>query len=538
MDYQLKRKDMAYQEETKELNIMFSLQISDLNFKINELISTKEKSDEEYKAFAQEVISRHRTKTENMEANFNTKLIAEFEKYNSLQSLLEETIKEYEGRLILLEDDRRKAIEEMVEYFEGKIADKNSALEQAYRDARSQMNEGDEMKNQIEEDADQEILEMKTVYERKLKHEKEMNAKLKSEAGMMRQKLKSMQKEIEDNKMEVQKLVAETGKLRKVIGTLEKQLLSMKKEMLDREENIADKEKMYNDMKKENTELEKYKYVLDDRVKELKKVIEPKEREIMHLKSQITYMELELDNTIVVRNGLQLQVNELMRKLKVADKEYQVERRLRWKANILVHRVRAHLTQAIALQQDEKALKQCVKSMYLKYGRNFETVKVTAAEQEAICELVRQKNHLEAYLTSIKRKVFKDTELTRADQLKVMRENMLLVTEINNLRRELKTVRDKILAYENTLGVTQTAHAAEAAEVRIKLQNAIEDRDEIDITHEEELDAQEELMRTQRTQLENINAKLMKISECIAEIRPNSAPASAIEYIRAILTSS
>lgn len=61
---------------------------------------------------------------------------------------------------------------------------------------------------------------------------------------------------------------------------------------------------------------------------------------------------------------------------------------------------------------------------------------------------------------------------------------MLLVYEINNLRRELKISRDKISSYETALGFNQAAHAAEAAEMRFKLQHAIEDRDEIDIQHE------------------------------------------------------
>lgn len=61
---------------------------------------------------------------------------------------------------------------------------------------------------------------------------------------------------------------------------------------------------------------------------------------------------------------------------------------------------------------------------------------------------------------------------------------MLLVYEINNLRTELKRIRDKVVSYENSLGFNQAAHAAEAAEMRYKLQHAIEDRDEIDIQHD------------------------------------------------------
>ena len=44
-----------------------------------------------------------------------------------------------------------------------------------------------------------------------------------------------------------------------------------------RDETIADKEKRIFDLKKKNQELEKFKFVLDYKIKELKKQIEPRE---------------------------------------------------------------------------------------------------------------------------------------------------------------------------------------------------------------------------------------------------------------------
>lgn len=50
--------------------------------------------------------------------------------------------------------------------------------------------------------------------------------------------------------------------------------------MSDREQVIQDKEKKVYELKKRNQELEKYKFVLDYRIKELKLQIEPKEKQI------------------------------------------------------------------------------------------------------------------------------------------------------------------------------------------------------------------------------------------------------------------
>lgn len=58
--------------------------------------------------------------------------------------------------------------------------------------------------------------------------------------------------------------------------------------------------------------------------------------------------------------------------------------------------------------------------MYTKYGNTSKADRAGTAEQEAICELVRQRQHLELSLTSVKRKLAKDADFSRSEQLKIM----------------------------------------------------------------------------------------------------------------------
>lgn len=54
-------------------------------------------------------------------------------------------------------------------------------------------------------------------------------------------------------------------------------------------------EKRIYDLKKKNQELEKFKFVLDYKIKELKKQIEPRENEIKVMKEQIQEVRSHLD---------------------------------------------------------------------------------------------------------------------------------------------------------------------------------------------------------------------------------------------------
>lgn len=58
--------------------------------------------------------------------------------------------------------------------------------------------------------------------------------------------------------------------------------------MAERDELIQDKERRVYDLKKKNQELEKFKFVLDYRIKELKEQVEPRENEIAAMTQEIS----------------------------------------------------------------------------------------------------------------------------------------------------------------------------------------------------------------------------------------------------------
>jgi hypothetical protein len=60
-----------------------------------------------------------------------------------------------------------------------------------------------------------------------------------------------------------------------------------KLQIKSRDDTIGEKEKRMYEVKKKNQELEKFKFVLDYKIKELKRQIEPRETEIAAMKEQI-----------------------------------------------------------------------------------------------------------------------------------------------------------------------------------------------------------------------------------------------------------
>ena len=56
-------------------------------------------------------------------------------------------------------------------------------------------------------------------------------------------------------------------------------------------------------------------------------------------------------------------------------------------------------------------------------------------------ENTRQQEYLQKTVTSLQRRVIKDQGLHRADNVRIMQENVTLLKEINQLRKDLTSVR-------------------------------------------------------------------------------------------------
>eukprot|EP00069_Balaena_mysticetus_P003368 bmy_16613T0 len=384
-EYQLRLKDMNYSEKVKELTDRFLQEMESLKTKNQVLRTEKEKQDALHREHMDDLLEKQSRELQDLECCNNQKLLLEYEKYQELQLKSQRMQEEYEKQLRDNEETKSQALEELTEFYEAKLQEKTTLLEEAQEDVRQQLREFEETKKQIEEDEDREIQDIKTKYEKKLRDEKESNLRLKGETGIMRKKFSSLQKEIEERTNDIEILKGE-------------------------------QEKRIYDLKKKNQELEKFKFVLDYKIKELKKQIEPRENEIKVMKEQI-----------------------------------QEERDL----EALVKRFKTDLHNCVAYIQEPRQLKEKVRALFEKYVQRADMVEITGLNSDLQQEYTRQREHLERSLATLKKKVVKESELHRADYVRIMQENVSLIKEINELRRELKFTRSQVYGLEAALKLTK-----------------------------------------------------------------------------------
>lgn len=116
---------------------------------------------------------------------------------------------------------------------------------------------------------------------------------------------------LEEQRSKLKEILEDIQSNNEVNKQLIKEKESHKSEIDERDKAINDKGIRINGLKKKTQELEKFKFVLDYKIKELKRDIGPKEEEIAKMKEQIANMESEIKHFIRTNQNLGLIVVDL-----------------------------------------------------------------------------------------------------------------------------------------------------------------------------------------------------------------------------------
>ncbi|XP_061307511.1 cilia- and flagella-associated protein 57 [Pezoporus flaviventris] len=456
--YQLSLKDMYYNEKIKELEDNFTQEISSLKTKHQNLQREKENQEQQHQLQVSELMDKQAREMQKLESDSNQKLLMENEKYQEMHEKYQKMQEEYEKQLHSLEECKSKAVKELTAYYEEKLNEKSVLLKETEEDMRQQLRAHEEIKKQIYEDEDQEIMEIKLKYEQQLWEEKESNMQLKGEIGVMNKRLNSLQKELKERNRCIEEMKLAQQKLQRFTKSLEDDILSLKNDIQERTVTIQDKEKHIYDLKKKNQEVEKCKFVLDHRIAELKKLIEAHGNDIKIMKKQIYETEGELERFHKESTQLKLNVTQLQQKLKATDNEMHRERQKKQNMEALIKRFKADLHNCAGFIQEPKKLKNGIRELYTKYVQESD-LETETAQKDLQPECMRQQEYLERSLAALKKKLVKNQETHRGAYLRIMQENMCLIKEINDLRQELKAALTQLHHLKSTLKLTKKREA-------------------------------------------------------------------------------
>ncbi|OON14130.1 hypothetical protein X801_10086 [Opisthorchis viverrini] len=189
-------------------------------------------------------------------------------------------------------------------------------------------------------------------------------------------------------------------------------------------------------------------------------------------------MEAELERFHKQNGQLELNIAELKQRHKCVENELVQERQNTRDQEALVRRFKTDLFNCVGSIQDPKVLKASVVALYKKHIHEDLTGEATV-DADIQKEFARQREHLERSVSGLRRKLARDSEVHRVGYVRIMQlelnntlsnpllmfktvnpyptieENVSLIGEINELRRELKLCRNRITELEAALGLNR-----------------------------------------------------------------------------------
>ena len=126
--------------------------------------------------------------------------------------------------------------------------------------------------------------------------------------------------------------------------------------MQDRDKAILEKEHKVYELKKNNQELEKFKFVLDYRIKELKLQIEPRETQIAGMTGEVRLMEAENNRSRAHQDQLKASTASFQKQLEEVRAASVMHRESAHQNENYMHEARFDLTEAVQFIQEPQVL--------------------------------------------------------------------------------------------------------------------------------------------------------------------------------------
>ncbi|KAJ3324219.1 Cilia- and flagella-associated protein 57 [Boothiomyces sp. JEL0866] len=480
-DLQLKNKDLFHNSKINDLTITYTAEINTLKELIQKIIVDRNEKNEKNLVEITEAKKRHAIEMEEMKNSFYQKLESEEQRFALLEARRAQLEAQWQEQMTTIQKNHLTRKDEITFFYKRKIDEKANQIQKLKKEFSQNKVKQESYLVEIEKDIEKECLEITFTFENKLKEEKSALAKIQTENQVMKQTYDALIHQVEEHKKEYMDSVSDNKKLQQNIRSLENDILSLTNEVKERDDTIIDKEKRIYDLRKKNQELEKFKFVLDYKIIELRKQIEPRELDIVKLANQIKDMKLEHSNYVTTHLQLDSTFQDLVMK-NYASLMYKLSEQ--WKSKYVkskIAAIRNDIKAIHAAQSQIAKLKSESIRVYHKY-KNIQEAPPEAAPKDAIpkfteselllelehslknkskvkkeepqpevSEEVRYREKLEQTLHILNEEAERNFDTRRTTAFKLLEEEALLTNEINSLRKDLQDRRQRIVDLEEAL---------------------------------------------------------------------------------------
>lgn len=227
----------------------------------------------------------------------------------------------------------------------------------------------------------------------------------------------------------------ELKSLQHAIQTLKLDKQTIEKDIEDRDETIRQKKLRVEELRKKEQELEKFKFVLDYKMRELKGEMEPKKQEIEKLHEQEFKMDEEVKHFTKANQDMHLIVYELLARQQGMTTELEKQKLREQQDNQFKLEFSEDMGEVCKVLMDPKQLKKKVLEYHKKYLKEDKQVAGGQGESQEMHTMKRK--YFEDKIQALNTKKYAETMNHANDNAKLMKENERLLLQHNELLKEL-----------------------------------------------------------------------------------------------------
>jgi predicted nucleic acid-binding Zn-ribbon protein len=249
-----------------------------------------------------------------VEAEFQSSLTSKTRELQDIAEYRQTLHSQWERDQNMFLQNKERDEEELVGYYNNLQAEADRQLELALTEQNLSQTAWKQVNQQIAKDFEAQLNEMKEEYGETLAAVKDDRHKLRGQAGVHKKSLSDIEDKISTKDAEIQSLRAAAAQEELAIETLDRKLQAQAATLNLQEKLISSKNASLQVLRGRGAELDKFKFVLTERIQELETQIGPKDEFLSKLKKQIRDMGEDLQACHQQGKGLTEHINQLKSK--------------------------------------------------------------------------------------------------------------------------------------------------------------------------------------------------------------------------------
>lgn len=484
--FELEHVEKMHTLEMQKTCEQYEMTIRTLNEKRNTL---EQKYREEWNLINAAIKERneaHTTAIIQIEAKLNEKILIESEKTIDLKKQMDAMKMDYEKQLRECEENHQNVIEKMKTEFKGALDEREAQIRELHEEIQTKKEEFYQYCNQLNLDEDRKLTQLKLSYETRLKDTNDSLLKWRTDASILTKKIESTSATCEQLRNDIATLLDEHNRNKKYTSQLEQNIAELQRDIDIRNKLMADKEACLLEAIERSNAMEKMKQFMNERAIQLEAQIRPLDEEIKSKAYKIYEME-DLNRKLHCKiDDLNIEMNLLRNRSKGKAIDLNAEKMKNLYLETYLKRMHSDIALLAENIQNLPKLKELTLDLIKKYflfpffiefvfneydknktfslrymntkqmktPENDECIKPTEMEQTELQKGTQTERHEK------KRKIVKQIDIDdknqldeSSDKLKLIKENLYLLSEIDKLKKSNRSMSQRIYYLETIVKV-------------------------------------------------------------------------------------